>query len=39
MLPTEVPIPTLWTEEERLMLTGTSLEVGPKSLCQFYVIY
>lgn len=27
MLPNSIPVPTLWTEEERLMLVGTSLEV------------
>lgn len=27
MLPKSIPVPTLWTEEERLMLVGTSLEV------------
>jgi hypothetical protein len=27
MLPDSVPVPTLWTEEEIYMLTGTSLEV------------
>ncbi|KAG4429253.1 hypothetical protein IFR05_015260 [Cadophora sp. M221] len=26
MLPNEVPVPTLWSEEERVMLIGTSLE-------------
>ena len=28
ILPDMVPVPTFWTEEERLMLIGTSLEVG-----------
>jgi hypothetical protein len=27
MLPNYVPVPTLWKEEERIMLIGTSLEV------------
>jgi hypothetical protein len=27
MLPNTVPVPTLWTEEERILLLGTSLEV------------
>jgi hypothetical protein len=27
MLPENVPVPTLWVEEERDMLVGTSLEV------------
>jgi hypothetical protein len=27
MLPNDVPVPTMWTEEERSMLIGTSLEV------------
>jgi hypothetical protein len=27
MLPRYIPLPTLWTEEERVMLVGTSLEV------------
>lgn len=27
MLPSTVPVPTTWTEEQRLILTGTSLEV------------
>lgn len=27
MLPSEVPVPTLWTEQERVFLVGTSLEV------------
>lgn len=27
MMPTTVPVPTMWSEEERYMLTGTSLEV------------
>jgi hypothetical protein len=27
MLPGEVPVPTMWSEEERIMLVGTSLEV------------
>lgn len=27
MLPDSIPVPTLWSEEERLMLVGTSLEV------------
>ncbi|KAK0107353.1 hypothetical protein ONS95_004046 [Cadophora gregata] len=26
LLPSEVPLPTLWTEEEKFMLAGTSLE-------------
>ncbi len=28
MLPSDVPVPTMWTEEERIMLLGTSLEVS-----------
>lgn len=28
MLPSNVPVPTTWTEEERALLAGTSLEVG-----------
>lgn len=28
ILPIEVPVPTLWNEEERALLVGTSLEVG-----------
>jgi hypothetical protein len=28
MLPEDVPVPTLWSEEERIMLVGTSLEVS-----------
>ncbi|RQM05351.1 hypothetical protein DH86_00001881, partial [Scytalidium sp. 3C] len=28
MLPDDIPVPTMWTEDERLMLAGTSLEVG-----------
>lgn len=27
MLPNSVPLPTMWTEEERVLLVGTSLEV------------
>ena len=27
MLPSIVPVPTMWSEEERVMLVGTSLEV------------
>ena len=27
ILPSEVPVPTMWSEEERVMLVGTSLEV------------
>jgi hypothetical protein len=27
MLPNEIPVPTMWDEEERVMLVGTSLEV------------
>lgn len=27
MLPNEIPVPTMWSEEERVMLMGTSLEV------------
>jgi hypothetical protein len=30
MLPSNVPVPTMWTEEERTLLAGTSLEVGGK---------
>ncbi|KAL2073420.1 hypothetical protein VTL71DRAFT_10744 [Oculimacula yallundae] len=28
MMPSEVPVPTLWSEEEKVMLTGTSLEAA-----------
>ena len=28
MLPSLIPLPTMWTEEERVLLVGTSLEVG-----------
>jgi len=28
MLPRNLPLPTLWSEEERVMLVGTSLEVS-----------
>lgn len=28
MLPNSTPLPTMWTEEERAMLIGTSLEVS-----------
>jgi hypothetical protein len=31
MLPSYVPVPTMWTENERTLLAGTSLEVGDKS--------
>jgi hypothetical protein len=36
MLPSTVPVPTTWTDEERTLLAGTSLEVGYNSLhlCQ-----
>jgi hypothetical protein len=27
LLPNSVPVPTMWTEEERVLLMGTSLEV------------
>jgi hypothetical protein len=27
MLPRIIPLPTMWTEQERMMLQGTSLEV------------
>ena len=27
ILPGSVPLPTMWTEEERILLLGTSLEV------------
>jgi hypothetical protein len=27
MLPEVVPVPTMWSEEERILLLGTSLEV------------
>lgn len=27
ILPSLIPLPTMWTEEERVMLVGTSLEV------------
>jgi hypothetical protein len=29
MLPRQVPVPTMWSEEQRLLLVGTSLEVDP----------
>ncbi len=35
MLPTEVPVPTMWSEEERIMLVGTSLEVCARDLLVF----
>jgi hypothetical protein len=28
MLPENIPVPSLWSEEERILLVGTSLEVG-----------
>lgn len=28
LLPSSVPLPTMWTEEERVLLIGTSLEVS-----------
>jgi hypothetical protein len=28
MLPSKVPVPTTWSDEERIMLLGTSLEVS-----------
>lgn len=28
MLPDQVPVPTMWSEEERMLLLGTSLEVS-----------
>lgn len=27
LLPAHIPVPTMWSEEERYMLNGTSLEV------------
>lgn len=27
-LPRQIPVPTMWTEPERLLLNGTSLEVS-----------
>lgn len=27
VLPGYIPVPTMWTDEERVLLTGTSLEV------------
>lgn len=27
ILPSDIPVPTMWSEEERSMLIGTSLEV------------
>lgn len=27
MLPDVIPVPTMWSEEERMLLMGTSLEV------------
>lgn len=35
MLPSEVPVPTLWSEEERVMLVGTSLEVSDAFVLPF----
>ncbi len=32
MLPESVPVPTMWNEEEKVMLVGTSLEVSNKFL-------
>lgn len=28
LLPEKVPLPTMWSEEERMLLVGTSLEVS-----------
>ena len=28
MLPDQIPVPTMWSEEERALLQGTSLEVS-----------
>lgn len=27
ILPSRIPVPTMWSEEERVLLVGTSLEV------------
>jgi len=35
MLPSAIPVPTMWSEEERIMLIGTSLEV---SLLNFTIL-
>lgn len=32
MLPESIPVPTMWSEEERVMLVGTSLEVSTSHL-------
>lgn len=31
LLPRTMPVPTMWSEDERLLLKGTSLEVSRKS--------
>lgn len=31
LLPGYIPLPTMWTEDEAMMLRGTSLEVSLKS--------
>ncbi|KAI9055571.1 hypothetical protein LZ554_000517 [Drepanopeziza brunnea f. sp. 'monogermtubi'] len=33
MLPESIPVPTMWSEEERVMLTGTSLETAVPAKC------
>jgi hypothetical protein len=40
MLPSNVPVPTRWTEDQRALLAGTSLEVGlvrVSYMCYFLV--
>lgn len=37
-LPRQIPTPTLWTEEERLLLRGTSLEVRSSKM-MIYISY
>lgn len=32
LLPSDVPVPTTWSEEQRMLLIGTSLEVGYRSI-------
>jgi hypothetical protein len=32
LLPSDVPVPTTWSKEQRMLLTGTSLEVGNSSV-------
>lgn len=33
-----VPVPTLWLDDDRLLLRGTSLEVGPAIKFVFYLV-